>query len=304
MVCVLATIVLLLLATMYFSRGDSFRKEFSHLSEIRSIVPENVHLMALTATATLATRKFIIKNLSMQKPAIVYVPPVKGNIVYYVADKPLGGIAAAFKPISDALLLNAGSMGRILIFCKSYEDVVKIYYYFKASLGSCFVEPKGSPDYVKYRVVDMFTHCTHSTVKKKIIEQFTTQSPLRIVIATIAFGMGINCPDIRQIIHWGVPQDAEAYVQESGRAGRDGKRCLAIIMKTARDLDKRHISEQMIEYCINKSICRRSILYRDFTDCEFPSKGCVCCDICKASCKCGQCNIHLTSFHFPIIKSD
>ncbi len=59
----------------------------------------------------------------------------------------------------------------------------------------------GSPDYVKYRVVDMFTHCTHASVKKKIVEQFSIESPLRVVIATIAFGMGMNCRDIRQIIH-------------------------------------------------------------------------------------------------------
>ena len=58
----------------------------------------------------------------------------------------------------------------------------------------------------------MFTRCTHTSVKKKIIEQFTTPSSIRIVIATIAFGMGINCPDIHQVFHWGVPQDAEAYI--------------------------------------------------------------------------------------------
>ena len=61
-------------------RGDKFRTEFSHLDEIRSIIPETVRVMALTATATLATRKFIIKSLIMQKPDIIYVSPDKpGN---------------------------------------------------------------------------------------------------------------------------------------------------------------------------------------------------------------------------------
>ena len=105
----------------------------------------------------------------------------------------------------------------------------------------------------------MFTRCTHTSVKKKIIEQFTTPSSLRIVIATIAFDMGINCPDIRQVIHWGVPQDAEAYIQESGHAGRDEKHSLAIIMKHKRDLDRRYTSDHMMEYCRNKSLCRRTI---------------------------------------------
>ena len=67
---------------------------------------------------------------------------------------------------------------------------------------------------------------------------------------------------IRQVIHWGVPQDAEAYIQESGRAGRDGKHSLAIIMKHKRDLDRRYTSDHMMEYCRNKSLCHRTILPR------------------------------------------
>ena len=63
------------------------------------------------------------------------------------------------------------------------------------------------------------SHCTNETVKNKLIAQFTRPSPLRIIIATIAFGMGINCPDVRHVIHWGVPADAEMYVQETRRAG-------------------------------------------------------------------------------------
>ena len=56
-------------------------------------MPRRVRLMALTATATLSTRKFIIKNLNMQDTAIVYVPPLKNNIIYFVTDKPRGGIS-------------------------------------------------------------------------------------------------------------------------------------------------------------------------------------------------------------------
>ena len=83
---------------LYF-RGESFRKEFTHLSELRSILSESVHLMALTATTTTATRKFVIENLCVQKPAIVHVPPAKDNITYFVVDKPQNGIATAFHPL-------------------------------------------------------------------------------------------------------------------------------------------------------------------------------------------------------------
>ena len=88
----------------FYVRGDSFRKEFSCLEEIRSIVPESVHLLTLTATATLSTRKFIIKNLCMDNPAIVYVPPVKNKIIYFVSDKPKAGVQAAFQPVTSRLL--------------------------------------------------------------------------------------------------------------------------------------------------------------------------------------------------------
>ncbi len=88
----------------------------------------------------------------------------------------------------------------------------------------------GSPDFVVNRLIDIYTHCTHETVKNKIISQFTQPSSnLRIVIATIAFGMGINCSDVRHVIRWGVPVDAEMYVQECGRAGRDDELSCATI---------------------------------------------------------------------------
>lgn len=271
-------------------RGECFRKDYSHLNEIRSIIPENVHVMALTATAMKATRRCIVRSLDMRKPSIIYVPPVKSNIYYAVAGKPEGGICEAFQPIVDHLVSNR-NMGRMIIFCKTYDDVINIHGFLKRKLGHFFTEPRGSDDYVCYRVVDMYTHCTHESVKSKIIHQFTKDSPLRVIVATIAFGMGINCKDVRYVVHWGLPEDAEMYVQESGRAGRDGLLSCALIFKKQSDLNKRYTTEHMIEYCTNKSsICRRLLLFQDFPDCEFKANGCKCCDVCMQSCDCGNCN--------------
>ena len=75
------------------------------------------------------------------------------------------------------------------------------------------------------------------------------ESPLRIVIATIAFGMGINCPDVQHVIHWGIPADAEMYMQESGRGGRDGLLSCATILCSPADLDKCYTTELYIRSC-------------------------------------------------------
>lgn len=279
-----------------FSRGEKFRTEFSHLNEVRSIIPTTVKIMALTATATKSTRSFIIRSLSMQKPEIIYIPPAKDNILYTVIDKP-SAVSDFFQPIVEKLKVER-NMGRVIIFCKTYNNVIMIYQYFKEALGEYYTEPKGSVNYVINRVVDVYTHCTHETVKNKIITQFTKQSPLRVVIATIAFGMGIDCPDVRHIIHWGVPADAEMYIQESGRAGRDGKISCATIVKSSADLDKRYTTQHMIDYCKNKSgICRRKLLFEDFDDCFFTFKGCKCCDVCQKSCNCGQCDVTIALYY-------
>ena len=130
-----------------------------------------------------------------------------------------------------------------------YNEVIGVHRFFECALGEYFIEPKGSQaNYVKYRVVDMYTHCTDSSVKKKILEQFTSPSSLHVVIATVAFGMGYQ--DVRQIIHWGVPEDSEIYIQESGRAERDGRYSCALLLKNAHDLDKRFVSKVMINYCV------------------------------------------------------
>ena len=93
-----------------------------------------------------------------------------------------------------------------------------------------FFEPVEAPDLARYRLVDMYMSATENSVKSSIVTSFCKSgSPLRVVICTIAFGMGIDCPDVRQIIHWGVSSDVEMYMQESGRAARDGKPACAVL---------------------------------------------------------------------------
>ena len=212
-----------------------------------------------------------------------------------MADKLTGGISEAFQPIVDRLKRER-TMNRIIVFYRTYNEVIGIHRFFECALGKYFTEPKGSQaNYVKYRVVDMYTHCTDSSVKKKILEQFTSLSSLCVVIATVAFGMGIDCQDVRQIIHWGVPEDSEIYIQESGRVGRDGRFSCAILLKNARDLVKRVRSDDQLHTVLISHQCVGD-QYSDFPGCEFASVGCMCCDVCAKSCKCGQCGDKLGTF--------
>ena len=82
----------------------------------------------------------------------------------------------------------------------------------------------------QFRLVDMYTSITQEDVQNTIIKSFcNAEAPLRIVICIIAFGMGLGCDDIKQVIHWGSSADLESYMQETGRAGRNGHMSSALL---------------------------------------------------------------------------
>ena len=161
--------------------------------------------------------------------------------------------------------------------------------FFQTQLGSNFCYPCDAPNLSKFRLVDLFTSCTELGVKNQILESFTSSNAtLRVVIATIAFGLGVHCPDIRQIIHLGPPEDVEAYLQATGRAGRDGKSSIAVLLKKK----PRHLVDKaMQEYLDNDINCRRETLFRDFESYSSPLliSKCMCCDICSKICTCAKC---------------
>ena len=101
----------------------------------------------------------------MQDPFIVSVSPMKENIHYCVARKTI--LSEPFRPICEKLARQRTTMDRIIVFCRTYDEVTAVYYYFKHQLGRGFTEPQGAPDLVQFRLVGMHTHCTHQTVKDK-----------------------------------------------------------------------------------------------------------------------------------------
>ena len=256
--------------------------------------------MALTATATHMSRIRIIHSLRMNDPFLIYVSPHKKNIVYTVRPKPV--LEDFISALSCTLQNLRTSMPRTIIFCRRYVECAQIYSLFQQCLKANFTDPPNAPNLVKYRLIDMYTKCTEPSIKEDIVAAFSNAAEkLRIIVATVAFGMGLDCPDVRQIFHWGASHDIDSYIQETGRCGRDGYASNAVLFYSSKD-DK-ITSPQMIDYCKNKTLCRRKVLFKDFEESdtlEMPCSFCMCCDICKLKCACENCknSLDLVSYSF------
>ena len=257
---------------------------------MRSIIPEGTHCLALTATATSLLRSKIIKIIGLWNPKIIAVSPCKANIMYSLSK--FVSIETSVGPLLEQIKKLRVSMPRTIIYCRHYEDTSNLYQYFRAGLRleGCFVEPSDAPDLSRFRLVEMFTSCTDDDVKAQIISSFTSESPLRIVCATVAFGMGSDCADVCQVIHVGAPDDVESYIQETGRGGRDGNLSLATLLVVNRNNQFR--DKNIRNYQKNDSIYRRDFLFQDMDNYKHVDMGskCVCCDICFKTCACGLCN--------------
>ena len=194
--------------------GDKFRKTFANIGELRSIIPVSVKVLALTATATTETFFTVTRRLSMDNPNLVALPPNRDNIGYKVAPK------IDIHELTDSLCVELKSkrcyFPKTIIFVRTYQDCSNIYMFLKKKMGTMFTEPAGYPNVSAYRLVDMYSRVSTIEKKEEVLQSFCVcGGKLRLVIATTAFGLGIDCPGIRRIIHWGLPTSMEEYVQEA-----------------------------------------------------------------------------------------
>ena len=130
--------------TIYISifRAEDYRPEFSHLGEIRSLIPKHVNVMALTATATVMLQRYVMETLCMINPAIIQTSPKKGNLHFSVVT--YDSVETSFYPLMEEVKKNRTKLDHTLIFCRRPIDCAKLWMLFCNCLGEAITEPPGS----------------------------------------------------------------------------------------------------------------------------------------------------------------
>ena len=224
----------------------------------------------------------------MRDPAIIGLSPSRDNIKYHVES--LVSVKNLCELFATNIQTNRTSFPKTLVFCSTIAECSLMYRTLRNILGNEFTDPPKYPDIHKFRLIDMYTRASSDEMKKKILESFKTEGgKLRLLIATSAFSMGVDCPDISNVVHPGPPSCLIQYVQETGRCGRNGNPSVALLLYGKHG---KHLKQSMKGYCANSTECHRNFLFSEFlfyTTSEFSHDKCKCCDICEKRCDCTDC---------------
>lgn len=249
--------------------GHDFRPEYRALGQLRQSLP-NVPVMALTATADETTRADIIRLLELHEPLIHVSSFDRPNIRYTLVEK--------YKPLDQLWFFIKGQKGKAgIVYCNSRSKVEE------------------TTERLQKRGLSVAAyHAGLDASQREWVQDAFLKDNLQVVVATVAFGMGINKSNVRFVAHFDIPRNIEAYYQETGRAGRDGVEAEAILFYDPADMawlrrcleEKPAGMQQDIERHKLNAIaafaeaqtCRRLVLLNYFG--ENRQQPCGNCDIC------------------------
>lgn len=252
--------------------GHDFRPDYLSISNVRKHFP-NAVCLALTATATASVQQDIIKNLQLYRPTVFTASFNRKNIFLEV------------KPKKNAL-------SQVIECIEKHKDESGIIYCFsRKSVDELTMKLRNEG----YSVLNY--HAGLSDIQRTKNQNLFIKDKVRIIVATVAFGMGINKPNVRFVIHYDMAKSLEEYYQEIGRAGRDGLESHALLLYSPGDIHKIRFffneaadpekSERLLQGMINYAkarTCRRRALLsyfgENFSGADTSSDEC--CDICAA----------------------